>query len=185
MRIIGGKYKGRRIPVAHNLRARPTTDFARENLFNILSNHFDFEECSVLDLFSGTGSVSYEFASRNAKHVELVEADHRHLQFIKKVIEQLGIDCITPIKAKAETFLKKTSNKYAIIFADPPYASEELPHLPSLVFAREVLEDDGWFILEHSQNHDFKRDKNFYELRKYGSVHFSIFRNQIGKKNIE
>ncbi len=178
MRIIGGQYKGRRIPVSKNLRARPTTDFARENLFNIFSNRFDFEDCIVLDLFSGTGSITYEFASRGVKEVTLVEQDGYHFRFIKNVIEQLGFENIYTVKGKAEVFLEKTNKKYDVIFADPPYDSLILPKLPQVVFQNEVLNENGWFVLEHSQNNQFHEDNHFMELRRYGSVHFSIFENR-------
>ncbi len=178
MRIIGGQYKGRRIPVSKNLRARPTTDFARENLFNIFANQFDFKDCSVLDLFSGTGSISYEFASRGAKETTLVEQDGYHFRFIKNVIEQLGFGNIYPVRGKAEVFLNKTNKTYDIIFADPPYNSRILPKMPQMVFQNDVLNKNGWFVLEHSQNDRFNENTYFKELRRYGSVHFSIFENR-------
>ena len=178
MRIIGGQYKGRRIPVSKNLRARPTTDFARENLFNILSNQFDFEDCTVLDLFSGAGSISYEFVSRGAKETYLVEQDGYHFRFIKNVIEQIGFKNIYPVKGRAEVYLEKTKRKFDIIFSDPPYDSRILPKLLPLVFQTEVLNENGWFVLEHSDKYRFNEDKHFKELRCYGSVHFSIFVNR-------
>lgn len=178
MRIIGGKYGGRRIPATGNLRARPTTDFAKENLFNILSNHFCFEECKVLDLFAGTGSISFEFASRGAKEIDLVDVDRHHLRFINTVIEQLKIDSINPVNDKAEIFLKKVTKSYDIVFADPPYDAEVVIDLPDLIFENQVLNENGWFILEHSNKHQFKDHEYFKEVRRYGSVHFTIFKNE-------
>lgn len=179
MRIIGGKYKGRRIAVSLSLQARPTTDFAKENLFNILSNHFDFAECKVLDLYSGTGSIGFEFASRGCKEVDLVETDAHHLRFIRKFKEQLGIENLNLIKGRAEIYLSKTNKHYDIIFADPPYNLAGIEHLPAIVFNRSLLNKGGWFILEHSEKQIFNNHPFFFNKRRYGSVNFSIFSSEM------
>ena len=177
MRIISGKYKGRHIPVRKNFPSRPTTDFAKENLFNVLNNHFDFEHLQVLDLFSGTGSISYEFASRGAM-VDLVEKDFRSIEFIRETIRDLQFANINPYKTDVFRALLKLSKTYDIIFADPPFMMNNIGDLPDLVFNLHLLNMNGWFILEHSDKFAFNAHENFSQLRKYGSVHFSIFVNK-------
>lgn len=174
MRIVSGKYKGRHIPVRKNFPSRPTTDFAKENLFNVLNNIFDFEELKVLDLFSGTGSISYEFASRGAI-VTLIENDYRSYEFIRKTILNLEMKNVKPFKADVFRALRKIPQKFDLIFADPPYTLKNIEEIPPLIFENQLLTDDGWFILEHSDKNDFRAFQYFKELRKYGSVHFSIF----------
>ena len=132
MRIIGGKYRGRRIDPPSNFKARPTTDFAREGLFNILNNRIDFETSSVLDLFSGTGSISYEFASRGAAQVHLIEKDPKHIAGIKRIINDIGFENIRTIHIDVRAYLKTCSIKYDIVFADPPYDLKWLKELPDL-----------------------------------------------------
>jgi 16S rRNA (guanine966-N2)-methyltransferase len=176
LRIIGGKYKGRRIDPPSNFKARPTTDFAREGLFNILSNRLDFESIAVLDLFGGTGSISYEFASRGVPVIHLVEKDIRHISGIKKIINEIGIENIKTIHIDATTFLKTCSVKYDVVFADPPYELSWLRELPDLVTGSGVLGKGGFFILEHPKNMNFKAHKLFFEHRNYGGVNFSFFR---------
>jgi len=175
LRIISGEYKGRRIPVPGNFKARPTTDFAKEALFNILANYFDFEIISILDLFSGTGSISYEFASRGAVKIELVEINPRYSDFIKKTIHALGMNQIKIYTGDVFRIIPRIKTQYDIIFADPPYELNNLPEIPDLIFRNNLLSQDGWFILEHGRNYDFSGDLHFRELRRYGSVHFSIF----------
>lgn len=177
MRIVSGKYKGRHIQVRRNFPSRPTTDFAKENLFNILNNHFDFNELRVLDLFSGTGSISYEFASRGAI-VDLIEKDFRSFDFIRNTIETLKIETINPYKADVFKILHKLKGNYDIVFADPPYQMKNIADLPDLVFEHKILSPEGWFILEHSDQIKFNNHPDFKELREYGSVNFSIFRNR-------
>jgi 16S rRNA (guanine966-N2)-methyltransferase len=177
LRIIGGKYRGRRIVPPSNFRARPTTDFAREGLFNILNNRVDFESLSVLDLFSGTGSISYEFASRGATAVHLVEKDSRHIAGIKKIIGDLGLENIRPIHIDVKAYLKTCSFKYDIVFADPPYDLSWLNELPDLVTKSGIIKDDGVFILEHPGESKFTTHKLFSEHRNYGEVNFSFFRS--------
>lgn len=175
MRIISGEYKGRHIPVRKNFPSRPTTDFAKENLFNVLNNYFDFENLKVLDLFAGTGSISYEFASRGAI-VTLIENDYRSFDFIRKTIADLEIKSITPYKSDVFRALHRIPDKFDVIFADPPYTMKDIEKIPDLIFENQLLKEDGWFILEHSENNDFRPNRYFKELREYGSVHFSIFR---------
>ena len=175
MRIISGVYKGKRLYPGRNFKARPTTDFARENLFNVINNYFDFDDLQVLDLFSGTGIITYEFASRGSRSVDSVEANSRHHAYIQKTVRDLKLDKVSAIRADAFRFLKHTPRKYDLIFADPPYDLKDLDQIPFLIFSRDLMNDGGWFILEHGRAYDFSAYPHFRELRKYGSVHFSIF----------
>ncbi len=175
MRIIGGRYKGRRINPPPNFKARPTTDFAREALFNILNNRIDFESINVLDLFSGTGSISYEFASRGAASVHLVEKDMNHISGIKKILKELNLKNVRPIHIDVKAYLKTCSVKYDIVFADPPYELSWLEELPDLVAQAGVIKDDGVFILEHPRDLSFTGHNLFFEHRNYGGVNFSFF----------
>ncbi len=175
MRIIGGKFKGRRINPPSNFKARPTTDFAREGLFNILNNRVDFESIFVLDLFSGTGSISYEFASRGAATVHLVEKDMNHISGIKKILKELDLQNVRPIHIDVRDYVKTCSVKYDIVFADPPYELTWLAELPDLVIQAGVIKNDGFFILEHPGDLSFTGHKLFFEHRNYGGVNFSFF----------
>lgn len=176
MRIIGGKYKGRRITPQAGFKARPTTDFARESLFNILNNRIDFEEVSVLDLFSGTGSISYEFASRGAREVHLVEMDTRHISGIRRIIKDMGITNIKTIHIDVRAYLKTCAVKYDVVFADPPYELSWLREIPDLVIGSGIVNEEGFFILEHPRDMSFSSHKLFFEHRNYGGVNFSFFR---------
>ena len=175
MRIISGKYKGRRLG-NKKFNARPTTDFAREGLFDILNNYFDYEQMKVLDLFSGTGSISYEFASRGCPHVELVESDFKNFKFITEIIDELGLKEVKPIKADVYRFIDKCKSTYDFIFADPPYDMKDIDQIPNLIFEKPLLNAEGWFVLEHSKQYKFSEHPHFKEQRNYGAVHFSIFR---------
>ena len=175
MRIISGRYKGRAINPPKNLRARPTTDFAKENLFNVLTNLVDFEQCDVLDLFSGTGSISYEFASRGARSVTAVEINAVHYNFIRQTALELGCETIYPVKANAFLYLKSCTKQFDIIFADPPYDIEGSETIPELVWQKGLLKPGGWLIFEHSKNMDVSKLPGFKEKRCYGSVNFSVF----------
>ncbi|MGB8492400.1 MAG: RsmD family RNA methyltransferase [Bacteroidales bacterium] len=175
MRIIGGKYKGRIINPVSGLKARPTTDFAKEGLFNILTNRVDFESVTVLDLFGGTGSISLEFASRGVPAVHLLERDPRHIAGIRRVIDELGITGIKPIHIDVKAYLKTCTTRYDIVFADPPYDLPWLKTIPDLVMGSGVLKEDGFFILEHPRSMSFTDHKAFFEHRNYGSVNFSFF----------
>lgn len=175
MRIVSGTYKGRLIKPPKNFKARPTTDFAKENLFNILNNNFDFTELDVLDLFSGTGSISYEFASRGCKSVVSIESNFKHQIFIKKTIEELGLENLKSIKSDAFRYVKSCTKKFDIIFADPPYDLKEMELIPDFIFGHEILQNNGWLIVEHGDKTNLSKHKHFKEVRKYGGVNFSIF----------
>ena len=176
MRIISGRYRGRTIQPPRNLRARPTTDFAKENLFNVLVNIVDFEEVDVLDLFSGTGSISYEFASRDARSVTSVELNSVHHNFIRQTARELGFDNFYAVKANAFLYLKSCAKQFDLIFLDAPYDLEGSEEVVKLVFERELLREDGILIFEHSKDKDFSQHENFWQLRSYGSVQFSFFK---------
>lgn len=174
MRIIGGKYKGRKINPPANLDVRPTTDFAKEALFNILEHRMDLEETSVLELFAGTGNMTLEFASHGAR-VFAVEKEPRRVAFIKKSVENLGIENVIVIKQDVQRFLKGHGKSYDLVFADPPFDIKWLPEIPGMIFDSGVLKDTGTLILEHGPRTSFKDAEYFYELRKYGNVNFSLF----------
>lgn len=177
MRIISGTHKGKVIFPDKNFRARPTTDFAKENLFNVLNNYIDIEGAVVLDLFSGTGSISYEFASRGAERIVSVELNYNHYSFIKKTIVQLGFKNINVFKTDVFIACKKLKGQsFDIIFADPPYDLEKIMDIPAAIFNNELLAPDGLAIIEHPGTVDFSSAPFFSEHRQYGSVNFSIFR---------
>lgn len=178
MRIVSGKYRGRAINPPRNLRARPTTDFAKENLFNVLGNLVDFEECDVLDLFAGTGSISYEFASRGARSVTSVEINTVHHNFIRQTAAQLGIENLYPVKANVFLYLKSCRKQFDVIFSDAPYDLDGSEQVVKLVLENDLLRPDGILIFEHSKKLDFSAYPEFWQLRSYGSVQFSIFRKQ-------
>jgi len=176
MRIVSGIYKGRIFtPPKKKFSARPTTDIAKEGLFNIINNYFNFEDISVLDLFSGTGSISFEFASRGCTNIQLVENNPQHLFFIRKVISELNLKNIISIRQNAFAFLERCKNSYDIIFADPPYDIEGIEQIPELVFTNSLLNQGGWLILEHSRNKNLSKYPYFESVRNYGNVHFSFF----------
>jgi len=176
LRIIGGTFGGRRVTPPGNLPVRPTTDMAREALFNLLQTRAETEGAIVIDLFGGTGFISYEFCSRGASKVIVVEENPRCVMFIKNTAEQLGMNTLSVIRGDAFRFLKSTMHKADIIFADPPYDHPGIAALPDLVFDHQIVAPDGWFILEHGRTYDFSPHKHFRELRHYGKVHFSFFR---------
>ena len=176
MRIISGKFRGRAINPPKNLRARPTTDFAKENLFNILTNLVDFEECTVLDLFAGTGSISYEFASRGVKSVTAVEINSVHHNFIRNTARDLGAENIFAVKANVFLYLKSCPKRFDIVFSDAPYDLEGVEDVVDLVLSGHILEDDGIFIFEHSEKYNFENHPFFWQSRSYGSVQFSFFK---------
>ncbi len=177
MRIISGIYKRRRFEVPKNFKARPTTDFAKENLFNVIANLIDLEDTVALDLFAGTGSISFELVSRGCKEVVCVEKDPFHHTFIQKVKNELGTDILRPIKGDVFTFLNSCKQTFDVIFADPPFALKELAKVPELVLSGNLLNVDGVFIMEHSKEYDFSELPHFFQKREYGAVNFSIFIN--------
>jgi len=175
MRIISGKFKGLRFEPPKDITARPTTDFAKESLFNVLGKYTDFEDISVLDLFSGTGSVSYEFVSRGAKYVNAIEMSNTQIGFIKKTIDKLKINNLYVYKSDVFRYLEKCAEQYDFIFADPPFQMKNIEEIPNLIFKNNLLKTNGIFILEHGKNSNFAQHQNFLEERKYGNVHFSLF----------
>lgn len=176
MRIVSGKYKGRIIDPPRNLRARPTTDFAKENLFNVLDNLVDFEQCDVLDLFAGTGSIGYEFASRGARSVTSVEINPVHHSFIRRTAERLGMENFYAVKANAFLYVKNCSKQFDVIFSDAPYDLEGSERVVEQVLGSGLLRPEGIFIFEHSKKMDFSAYPEFWQLRSYGSVQFSFFK---------
>ena len=204
MRVVAGKYKGRHFDVPRSFKARPTTDFAKENLFNVLRSYVDFEEEApqALDLFAGTGSITLELLSRGCAHVTAVELDLQHISFIRQFLRQLKAeDDVTLLRADVLRFLKKAPGSYDFIFADPPYALPQLEQLPDLIFNDELglmndeynqissnnnhqssinnhqlLKEGGLFVLEHGKTQDFSEHPHFIGHRAYGSVNFSFFR---------
>lgn len=176
MRIITGKYKGRHFDIPRTFKARPTTDFAKENIFNVLNGYIDFDGSSALDLFSGTGSISLEMLSRGCAPVISVEADREHSAFISQCMKKIGATDNILIRGDVFRFLKKCHETFDFIFADPPYALDNLASIPSLIFEHELLKPEGIFVLEHGKNYDFSQEPHFAEHRSYGSVNFSLFR---------
>ena len=175
MRIIGGRLKGKVINPPMGYRARPTTDFAKEGLFNILGNEYEFEDLKVLDLFGGTGAIAFEFASRGAARVYCVEMERANASFIKTEAARLGLSNVTMVRDNVFDFLPICREKFDIIFADPPYALEGLETLPDQVFARDILHPGCYFILEHGDAHSFREHPRFKKEKVYGRVHFTFF----------
>lgn len=175
MRIITGKYKGRHFDIPRTFKARPTTDFAKENIFNVMGGYIDFDGKQALDLFSGTGSITLELLSRGCERVVSIEQDRDHHAFIKQCLAKIGAENCLPLRADVFRFIKSCRQKFDFIFADPPYALERLPEIPSLVLSSGILTDDGVFVFEHGAKNDFSADSHFVEHRSYGSVNFSIF----------
>lgn len=176
MRIIRGKYGHRRFAVPKTFKARPTTDFAKENLFNILENSIDWEETKALDLFAGTGSIGLELLSRGCHTVVGVEMDHAHCTFIRKVLGELKDSNYRLVKGDAFKYISnQVGERFDFIFADPPYAIDNLDTLPDLIMGGTLLASHGLFILEHPATYDFSEHPCFVKLKQYGSVHFSFF----------
>ena len=178
MRVISGIYKRRRFDVPHTFKARPTTDFAKENLFNVLMNYLDFEEgVTALDLFAGTGSISIELVSRGCDRVISVEKDPQHHAFISKVMKEVKTDRCLPLRGDVFRYIEKCNEQFDFIFADPPYALKELSTIPQKIFEYKLLKPEGLFVLEHGKDLRFEQDPHFIEQRHYGSVNFSFFKN--------
>ena len=177
MRITGGKFRGRNLHPPHNLPVRPTTDFAKTALFNILNNHFDFTEVDVLDLFAGAGSITYEFLSRDVKSVTCVDQDYHCIQFIKKTAGELKVENVQCIRSNAFKFVSQTDRKWDIIFADPPFSEAETDKLPEMVFKNNLLNENGWLIVEHHSKRTLQSTLEPFDHRNYGSCAFSMYRN--------
>ena len=175
MRIITGIYKGRRFDIPHTFKARPTTDFAKENIFNVLNSYIDFEGATALDLFAGTGSISLELLSRGCQQVVSIEKDRDHHAFIRHCVQKLGADNSLVIRGDVFRYIKSCSQQFDFIIADPPYQLTELAQIPDLIFEKGLLKEEGIFVLEHGAQNDFSNHPHFVEHRKYGSVNFSIF----------
>ena len=177
MRIITGKYKGRHFDIPRTFKARPTTDFAKENIFNVLTGYIDFDGASALDLFSGTGSITLELLSRGCAQVVSVELDRDHHRFIQQCVDKLNAGkSVQCIRGDVCRFVKGCHQQFDFIFADPPYALKELPQIPDLIFDKQLLKEDGIFVFEHGKDYDFSQHPHFVEHRSYGSVNFSLFR---------
>lgn len=182
MRIITGIYKGRRFDVPRTFKARPTTDFAKENLFNVLMGYIDLDGIRALDLFAGTGSISLELLSRGCREVVSVERDRDHCAFIRQCLTRLDTDKVILIRGDALKYIKNGRQQFDFIFADPPYALEQLPLIPKMILESDMLKPGGLFVFEHGHNHSFTHMPQFVEQREYGSVNFSIFRQKATTK---
>jgi 16S rRNA (guanine966-N2)-methyltransferase len=175
VRIISGKNKGRKIKAPSNLPVRPTTDFAKEALFNILGNRLKFAALEVLDLFAGTGSISFEFASREVAKVVAVDHNVNCIKFIQQTANKLNYKNLFIIRADYKNFINHTKMKWDLIFADPPYDMKEIEELPTIIFEKPLIKPQGVFILEHKKSCDFSNHSHFIEHRSYGNVNFSFF----------
>lgn len=185
MRVISGFLKGRQFDPPASFRSRPTTDFAKENLFNYLNNIMDWDEVSALDLFGGTGSISYELVSRGCKDVVCVEKYAKHTEFIKQTRNKFKIENMVVLNQDFFRFMKKDINqKFDLIFADPPYDMENFNKVPEIIIEKNILNDGGIMIVEHSSKYDFQHLPNFETTKKYGSVNFSIFKFNDNIKNV-
>ena len=176
MRIIGGEHGGRKFNPPSNMPyTRPTTDIAKEGLFNVLQHNLDFEELKTLDLFGGTGSISYELASRGVNDLTIVEKDAAMYEFIKKTSEALRLDNFKIIKMDVFKFIQGCTDKFDFIFAGPPYALTNIDDLPKQIFEKQLLNQGGWFVLEHTPRNDYKSFPFFKSERNYGTTVFSTF----------
>lgn len=177
MRIIGGKFKAKRFKAPGNIKARPTTDFAKEALFNILHHQLDFDDLTVLDLFGGIGGISFEFASRGTPDIWIVEKERKLTRFIEQMVTEMEFDHeIRVIQADVFRFLNTCQKKFNLIFADPPYSHEKMVKMPSLIFSKDILTENGLVIIEHDKYTNFSEEEFHQETRKYGNVNFSFFR---------
>ncbi len=178
MRIISGEFRGRTIVAPKNFELRPTTDMAKEGLFNILNNEFDFYEISVLDLFSGIGSISFECASRGCSDVVSVEKNAKHSAFIKQTATMLKIKGLKVLNVEVRDFLKIANREFDFIFADPPYNLPWIAEVPNLIYESKAVKPETLVVVEHPAEVDFSSHPNFSRLCKYGKVHFSFFRTE-------
>ena len=177
MRIISGLHKGRTIRPPKNLPVRPTTDKAKEGLFNILNNRVEFDELDVLDLFCGTGNISFEFVSRDVRSVTCVDENFRCIGFVKATMQELGRPTARTLRADALKFVDSTNQKWDLIFADPPYDFSSYPELVSTILGKQLLTKQGILIVEHPKEVSFDSFPECQETRNYGKVHFSFFEN--------
>ncbi len=178
MRIISGIYGGRKIlPPANMPHTRPTTDIAKEGLFNVLQNNLEFEELQTLDLFGGTGCISYELASRGVPNLTIVEKDTAMYEFIKKTSTELDIPNFKLVKSEVFKFIDACTEQFDFIFAGPPYALGNIDDLPKKIFEKKLLKPKGWFVLEHTPRNDYRKFDHYKTERKYGTTIFSIFIN--------
>jgi 16S rRNA (guanine(966)-N(2))-methyltransferase RsmD len=176
MRVITGKYKGRHFEIPRSFKARPTTDFAKENLFNVLNSYIDWEEEPIaLDLFAGTGSITLELLSRGCSKVICVEKDPLHYRFITGFVDKLQDLSAIPIKGDVFKYVAQCRETFDFIFADPPYVLKEIPDLPDMILERNLLREGGLLVIEHGKDHNFSNHPRFVEHRHYGSVNFSFF----------
>lgn len=176
MRIIGGKFRSKRFKAPKNITARPTTDFGKEALFNILNNHYDFEDLIVLDLFAGIGSISLEFASRGAEDITVVEKDKNQVKFINKMIDELDLfNSVHAIQLDVFKYLKTCNRKFNLIFADPPYSMDSGKEIPNLIFEKDLLMPGGMLIYEHHKNTIPAENDYYIETRNYGNLSFSFY----------
>lgn len=175
MRIIGGKFKGRIIKPPQGLPARPTTDFAKEALFNVLANRIDFEEIHVLDLFSGTGNISFEFASRGAKSINIVEKNAKSIFFMKSEFEKLNFNNVNFNRSDVLSYLKSSQQSFDLIFADPPFQNFNHSELHQIIIESSLLNEDGLLIIEHQKKTNLSELKHYKETKNYGNVSFSFF----------
>ncbi len=175
MRIIGGKLKGIRLQPPANLPVRPTTDMAKEALFNILNNKLDFENCSVLDLFSGTGNIAFEFASRGSERILAIDMDYGCVNWVKSTAQKLAFSQIDVRKGDVFKMLKQLTEPFDLIFADPPYNLPIIPQIPIMVFEQDLLKPGGLLVVEHQSHMKLNMLKGYTETRKYGNSSFSFF----------
>ena len=182
MRIITGIYKGRHFDIPRTFKARPTTDFAKENIFNVLNAYIDFEDATALDLFAGTGSISLELLSRGCNSVVSVEADREHANFIRQCTTKLGTDKCLLIRGDVFRFVKSFHQQFDFVFADPPYALPDLEKIPNLIFQHQLLKPNGVLVFEHGRGNDFSQHPHFVDHRAYGSVNFSLFKAPENKE---
>ncbi len=176
MRIISGTHGGRKINPPSNMPyTRPTTDIAKEGLFNIIQNNLDIESLKTLDLFGGTGSISYELASRGAANLTIVEKDNNMYDFIKKTAQLLNLQNFKLVKSDVFKFIEQCTEQYDFVFAGPPYALGTIDDLPIKIFKQNLLNKNGWFVLEHTPRNDYKKFKYYHSERNYGTTIFSIF----------
>lgn len=175
MRVISGKYKGRRFSPPDEIPTRPTTDIAKEGLFNILNNNIDFDETKFLDLFAGSGNISYEMASRGCTHILTVDRFPLCVQFIQSMIEKLEIEGMRVVQADVFDIIANSKEQYDLIFAGPPYGLDILDEIPDRIFNAGILSQEGIFVLEHNPKHNFEQHEMFAEVRTYGQTHFSFF----------